>query len=308
MFASLLALPLFQHDLRAVIGVHPFLRAGDILLGDTAFCSFAHFALLQARGVFPCMRLHQRRKNRASGVDRWKRPDTVPAWMDADQHGLLPAFIDVRIVRYAVVRKGYRTRHVSIATTLMDTVLWPNEKIAELYGFRWTIETCFDHLKTTMNMNVLRCKDVAGVEKELAVYLVVYNLVRLAMLKAAKGQGASPWRISFVDALRWLAARMIGLRGVALIPDASDMCGQCGGKFQCDRDAQGRFLLDCFSALQKRLPPVSILKRTYLNGHDFFDRLGLFSEIGTIFLPEGFGFPLLTAIKADLSPCRHRPH
>ncbi len=53
------------------------------------------------------------------------------------------------------------------------------------------------------------------VEKELAVYLTVYNLVRLAMPKAAKDQGVSPWRISFVDALRWLAARMAGLKGVA---------------------------------------------------------------------------------------------
>jgi hypothetical protein len=61
MFISLLALPLFQHDLRAVISVHCFLRAGDILLGDRAFCSFAHLALLDARGVLACMRLHQRR-------------------------------------------------------------------------------------------------------------------------------------------------------------------------------------------------------------------------------------------------------
>ena len=59
MFVELLALPLFQHDMRCVIGVHPMLRCGDILLGDRAFCSFAHFCLLQARGVFACMRLHQ---------------------------------------------------------------------------------------------------------------------------------------------------------------------------------------------------------------------------------------------------------
>ena len=227
MFLSLLALPLFQHDMRAVIGVHPFLRAGDILLGDRAFCTFAHFALLQARGVFPCMRLHQRRKNQSPGVNRWKRPNMVPAWMDAAQYCLLPEFIDVRIVRYTIKHKGYRTRHVWIATTLMDETLWPDEKIAELYGLRWSIETCFDHLKTTMKMNVLRCKDVEGVEKELAVYLAVYNLVRLAMLKAAKDQGVSPWRISFVDALRCLAAQMVGLKGVRRLIVNPDRTGRC---------------------------------------------------------------------------------
>jgi hypothetical protein len=76
------------------------------------------------------------------------------------------------------------------------------------------IETCFNHLKTTMKMNVLHCKTVEGVKKELAVYLAAYNLVRLAMLKAAQDQGVSPDRISFIDAQRWLLARMLGLPGV----------------------------------------------------------------------------------------------
>ena len=65
-----------------------------------------------------------------------------------------------------------------------------------------------------MKMNVLRCKTVEGVQKELAVYLAVYNLVRLAMMRAAMNQHVNCWRISFVDAMRWLAAKMAGLCGV----------------------------------------------------------------------------------------------
>ena len=38
----------------------------------------------------------------------------------------------------------------------------PNERIAALYGQRWDIETCFDHLKTTMGMNTLRCQTTGG--------------------------------------------------------------------------------------------------------------------------------------------------
>ncbi|HWE94587.1 MAG TPA: IS4 family transposase [Tepidisphaeraceae bacterium] len=244
MFISLLALPLFQHDLRAVVSVHCFLRAGDILLGDRAFCSFAHLALLDARGVLACMRLHQRRKNQTPGVNRWKRPTTVPAWMNAAQHALLPEFIDVRIVRYAIEHKGYRTRHVWVATTLMDETLWPDGKIAELYGHRWAIETCFDHLKTTMKMNVLRCRTVEGVEKELVVYLAAYNLVRLTMLKAAEGQHVSVWRISFVDAMRWLAARMMGLEGV--------------GRLIVNPDRRGRSQL---RVIRRRLKEYDLLKK-----------------------------------------------
>jgi hypothetical protein len=56
-----------------------------------------------------------------------------------------------------------------------------------------------------MGLDVLRCHSVAGVLKEMTVYALVYNLVRLVMLKAAEKQGAKVSSISFVDALRWLA-------------------------------------------------------------------------------------------------------
>jgi hypothetical protein len=99
-----------------------------LLPGDRALCSFAHLALLRARGVFACTRLHQRRKatTTAGGTDRWAKPAKAPAWMGAAQYALLPAFLDVRLVRYAVARKGYRTAHVIVATTLMDEALWPD--------------------------------------------------------------------------------------------------------------------------------------------------------------------------------------
>jgi hypothetical protein len=64
-----------------------------------------------------------------------------------------------------------------------------------------------------MRMNVLRCKSVAGIGKELMIYLLVYNLVRLLMQQWAKANGVSVWRVSFIDALRLLAAAAMGLKG-----------------------------------------------------------------------------------------------
>lgn len=226
LFVELLAFPLFQHDMRGVIGLHPMLRAGDVLLADRAFGTFAHLCLLAQRGVFACMRMHQRRKNTASGTVRWSKPTKVPAWMSAAEFASLPDHLDVRLVRYDVARTGFRTRHLMIVTTLTDVTLWPDERIAALYGQRWDIETCFDHLKTTMGMNELRCRTVDGVRKELAVYLATYNLVRLAVLHAAQAQGVSPRRISFVDAMRWLAARLLGLRGVSRLIANPDRAGR----------------------------------------------------------------------------------
>lgn len=53
-----------------------------------------------------------------------------------------------------------------------------------------------------MHWDVLRCKTVAGVHKELRKIALVYNLVRLVMLEAARQQQVSADRISFIDALR----------------------------------------------------------------------------------------------------------
>ena len=59
-------------------------------------------------------------------------------------------------------------------------------------------------LKQTMKMDVLRCQTVEGVMKELTAYAIVYNLIRLVMVKAGHRQGVAPDRISFIDAMRWL--------------------------------------------------------------------------------------------------------
>ena len=72
-----------------------------------------------------------------------------------------------------------------------------------------------------MGMDVLKCKSVDGVLKELHAYAMVYNLVRVVMGKAAARQGVAPDRISFIDALRWLLDSTTGaaLPRLAVVPD-----------------------------------------------------------------------------------------
>ena len=65
-------------------------------------------------------------------------------------------------------------------------------------------ETNLKHLKTTMRMEVLHCRTVVGVKKEIAMFALAYNLVRLVMLEASRRQKVLLSRISFIDALRWL--------------------------------------------------------------------------------------------------------
>jgi hypothetical protein len=61
-----------------------------------------------------------------------------------------------------------------------------------------------------MGLDVLHCQHLVGVLKELTVFALVYNLVRMVMLAAAKRQGVALERISFVDALRWLSTARPG--------------------------------------------------------------------------------------------------
>ena len=227
------AQPLFTHDLSPAAGVHARLRPGDVLVGDRAFGSYAHLALCQQHGIHGLFRAHQKtiidfrpgRPHNAPGrtpvkgrpQSRWLKqlgeqdqlveyckPQECPAWMTAQQYAALPERMTVREVRYTVRCPGYRTREVTLVTTLLDGERYPAQELARLYGLRWVAEVDLRHLKQTMRMDVLRCETVDGVRKELAMFAVVYNLVRRVMEEAGRRQRVEANRISFVDAWRWL--------------------------------------------------------------------------------------------------------
>jgi hypothetical protein len=130
--------------------------------------------------------------------------------MSKEEYRQLPDSLIVRELRFSLACKGQRTRTVTIATTLLDPVLYPKDKVAELYGVRWRVETHFAQLKTTLKMRKVKSKTSQGVLKELAVYALVYNLVHLVMARAAQRQYVLPHRISFIDTVRWLLSAAPG--------------------------------------------------------------------------------------------------
>jgi hypothetical protein len=241
--------PLRSHEMSQLDEVHPTLRPGDVLVGDRGFCSFTHMTLLAARGVHALFRVHQKQivdftTNRLHASPRckegrglphsrwlralglldqqveWFKPAAAPAWMNRERFAALPATLIVRELRYTVARPGFRTRQVTLVTTLLDTEIYPADALAELYGMRWRVEQNLRDLKQTMRMDVLKCKSVDGVLKELCAYAMVYNLVRVVMKEAAARQGVDVDRISFVDALRWLLDSAGGeLPRLAINPD-----------------------------------------------------------------------------------------
>ncbi len=238
MALKMLSAPLRTNDLPQAVELHPDLRAGDVLVGDRGFCSYAHLALLAQKGVHAVFRMHQKQivdftpgrphvepgKRSAKGqrglprsrwvkplghqdhVVHWLKPTTLPQWMTPQQYAQLPERLEVRELRYRVHQKGFRVQTITLVTTLVDTQRYRVKDLADLFLARWGIETNFAHLKTTMGLDVLKCKTVNGVLKELIVFALIYNLVRLVMGQAARRQRVCVERISFIDALRWLAS------------------------------------------------------------------------------------------------------
>jgi hypothetical protein len=134
----------------------------------------------------------------------WFKPMQKPRWMGREKYRTLPESLTLRELKYRVGRKGFRTETVTLVTTLLDAEVYTAKALAELYGVRWRVEVNLRHLKQTMKMDVLKCGTVEGVLKELTIYAIVYNLVRVVMIEAAARQGVDVERISFIDAYRWL--------------------------------------------------------------------------------------------------------
>jgi hypothetical protein len=224
--------PMRTHDMRHAATMHPELDAGDILLADRGFASFVHLVLLFLRDMHGVFRCHQKqivnfrvnrkhtdknkpkkrmprsryvkRLGRYDQLVEYVKPKTRPKWMDAGTYASLPETLLVRELRFLTPQKGHRTKVITLVTTLLDPIAYPKAALADLYLSRWRIEVNLDHLKTTMGMAVLHCKTRDGVLKELYMFALAYNLIRLVMLEASRLQNVPPDRISFIDALRWL--------------------------------------------------------------------------------------------------------
>lgn len=225
--------PLRTHDMSHVADLHPKLCAGDIVVGDRGFCSYAHLALISRANLHGVLRMHQkqivsfhphrpctrdlpkgntgiptsrwvRRLGHGDQLVTWHKPKSPPKWMDAEEFKKLPDEMLVREIKYRIQDRGCRVQEVTLVTTLLDPVRYSAAEIRRLYRLRWQVEVDLYDLKITLGMDVLKGHKVETVKKEALVLSLVYNLVRLVMLKAAKRQRVSPQRISFIDALRWV--------------------------------------------------------------------------------------------------------
>lgn len=91
-------------------------------------------------------------------------------------------------------------------TTLLDPDEVTRDDLAALYRARWNAELDLRSVKTTMQMEVLRCKTPELVRKEIWTHVLAYNLIRTVMAQAASEHALQPRSISFKGAMQTLQA------------------------------------------------------------------------------------------------------
>lgn len=182
------------------------LHAGWVILGDRLFGSYADITWLAQQGIDSVFRLHGRRKcdfRRGKRLGRWdhlvvwQKPKQCPPGMSKERFGLLPPSQCVREVRFLMEQIGFRTKPVTLVTTLLDANAYPKSSLAQLYGLRWQAEISLRHLKTRMQMEFLSCKTPEMVQKEFYIHLLAYNLIRTVQSQAGQQHTVQPTTLSF---------------------------------------------------------------------------------------------------------------
>ncbi len=199
-------------------------RRGDVLLADSLMSNWTGMVLLKQRGVDTVSRLNKatrkadfrcgRRLGKEDHIVRWYKPTSIRS-VDWQTYKSLPEYLTIRETRIRVEEPGFRTKSIIVVTTILDSEQTTKEDLAFLYRARWNNELDLRSIKTSMQMDILRCKSPELVRKEIWTHVLAYNLIRTIMAQAAIKHGLDPRSISFKGAIQTLEAfqPVIALQG-----------------------------------------------------------------------------------------------
>jgi len=214
-------------ETRLLLSLREHLQPGDILGGDRAYGLYVMLHWVSSLGADLLARLNARSRRvdfrRAmkklgprDALFLWHKP-AVPSKLLSDQEwAQVPETMIVRVIAIRVQRSGFRTRHLTLVTTLLDPDIYPAVEILAAFLKRWRLEMCLDDLKTTLGMEQLKCRTPKLVHKELLVFLTAHNLLRWIMVQAAQAGQVDLERISFtgtLDAFRQWSVALAQVRG-----------------------------------------------------------------------------------------------
>jgi hypothetical protein len=188
------------------------LQDGDILLGDAYFPTYFLLCDLVRRGVDGLFEQYGARKRstdfrtgeRLGAHDHlivWTKPKK-PDWMSQAEYEQVPETLTVR-----ELSAGGKV----MVTTFLCAKETPKGELKALYRRRWNVELDLRNIKTTLGMEKLRCLTPDMALKELWVYVLAYNLIRLLMAQAALLADQIPRQLSFKHTVQvWISWQQQG--------------------------------------------------------------------------------------------------
>jgi len=187
------------------------LAPGDVVLADALFDNYFIACELRQRGLELVARVAAERvgtrtvESRPDGdIIVWRRPNK-PRGMTGEQYRSYPESLTLRQVSVDARDSNNRAERFKVITTMLDAGI-DGGQIGPLYERRWDGEVDLRSIKSTMRMDILRCKTPAMVEKEIWAHLLAYNLLRTVMAVAAVENNVEPRALSFKGAKQTLTA------------------------------------------------------------------------------------------------------
>ena len=178
--------------------------AGDIVLGDAFFATYFFIADMLQKGVDLVME-QQGARRRSTDFRRGQKlgkhdhvvvltkPRIQPDWMTNEQYARAPDTLRIRELR---------ADNKTLITTLTCAKTHTKEALKALYHSRWQVELDLRNIKQTLGMDRLSCKTPDMVIKEIWIYLLAYNLIRLLMAQSALLADILPRTLSFKHCLQ----------------------------------------------------------------------------------------------------------
>jgi hypothetical protein len=187
------------------------LKPGDVVLADALFDNYFLVYELRDRGIDVVVRAQYRRVGSQTVESRpdgdilvWQRP-SKPHRMTGEQYHSYPKSLLMREVTVDARDKNSRVEQFQVVTTILDASV-DGGQIGSLFERRWSGEIDLRSIKSTMQMDILRCKTPEMVEKEIWTHLLAYNLLRTVMAVAASENNTEPRQVSFKGAKQVLTA------------------------------------------------------------------------------------------------------
>jgi hypothetical protein len=187
------------------------LNPGDVVLADALFDDYYIACELCNRGIDLVTRVQHERVGSRTAESRpdgdlivWQRPNK-PHGMAGEQYRSYPKQLLMRQVTVDARDRNNRVKQFKVVTTILTPSI-DGKQIGDLYERRWEGEVDIRSIKSTMQMDILRCKTPDMVHKEIWTHLLAYNLLRTVMAVAANENDVEPRKVSFKGAKQALTA------------------------------------------------------------------------------------------------------